>query len=71
MAVHLRRDAEERKQLAESSKDMEYNQQALYCYRKLYSLAKHTHINPLPTADRAAPAPRQMTRCIIRAVVVS
>ncbi|KIM89674.1 hypothetical protein PILCRDRAFT_812481 [Piloderma croceum F 1598] len=38
MAAHLRHDAEEWERLARSSKDMGYNQQALYCYRKLYSL---------------------------------
>ncbi|EGN99637.1 hypothetical protein SERLA73DRAFT_159861 [Serpula lacrymans var. lacrymans S7.3] len=38
MAAHLRHDAEEWDRLARHSKDLGYNQQALYCYRKLYRL---------------------------------
>ncbi|KAL9710688.1 transcription factor TFIIIC subunit tfc4 [Leucoagaricus gongylophorus] len=38
MAAHLRHDAEEWDALAQQSRDMGYNQQALYCYRKVYSL---------------------------------
>ncbi|EKM76639.1 hypothetical protein AGABI1DRAFT_122552 [Agaricus bisporus var. burnettii JB137-S8] len=38
MAAHLRHDAEEWDGLARQSRDLGYNQQALYCYRKAYSL---------------------------------
>ncbi|KAF8549682.1 TPR-like protein [Imleria badia] len=38
MAAHLRRDAEEWERLARQSRDLGFNQQALYCYTKLYSL---------------------------------
>ncbi|KAF8812960.1 TPR-like protein [Phlegmacium glaucopus] len=38
MAAHLRHDAEEWDRLARESKEHGYNQQALYCYRKVYSL---------------------------------
>ncbi|KAH7911471.1 hypothetical protein BJ138DRAFT_1237800 [Hygrophoropsis aurantiaca] len=38
MAAHLKHDAEEWERLANQSRDLGYNQQALYCYRKLYSL---------------------------------
>ncbi|KAK0189733.1 hypothetical protein F5146DRAFT_1103820 [Armillaria mellea] len=38
MAAHLRHDAEEWDRLARQSKDLGYNQQALYCFRKVYSL---------------------------------
>ncbi|KAJ3569113.1 hypothetical protein NP233_g5266 [Leucocoprinus birnbaumii] len=38
MAAHLRHDAEEWDDLAQKSREMGYNQQALYCYRKVYSL---------------------------------
>ncbi|KAF8060194.1 hypothetical protein FPV67DRAFT_1513697 [Lyophyllum atratum] len=38
MAAHLRHDAEEWDRLAHQSRELGYNQQALYCYRKVYSL---------------------------------
>ncbi|KAF8636092.1 hypothetical protein AX17_003797 [Amanita inopinata Kibby_2008] len=38
MAAHLTHDAEEWDRLARQSRDVGYKQQALYCYRKLYSL---------------------------------
>ena len=38
MAAHLRHDAEEWDRLARQSREHGYNQQALYCYRKLYRL---------------------------------
>ncbi|THV03835.1 TPR-like protein [Dendrothele bispora CBS 962.96] len=38
MAAHLRHDAEEWDKLAMQSKELGYHQQALYCYRKVYSL---------------------------------
>ncbi|KAF4623249.1 hypothetical protein D9613_002332 [Agrocybe pediades] len=38
MAAHLRHDAEEWDRLARQSRAHGYNQQALYCYRKVYSL---------------------------------
>ncbi|KAF9481095.1 TPR-like protein [Pholiota conissans] len=38
MAAHLRHDAEEWDRLARQSREHGYNQQALYCYRKVYSL---------------------------------
>lgn len=38
VAAHLRHDAEEWERLARQSRDLGYNQQALYCYSKLYSL---------------------------------
>ncbi|KXN83202.1 Transcription factor tau subunit sfc4 [Leucoagaricus sp. SymC.cos] len=38
MAAHLRHDAEEWDALAQQSRDLGYSQQALYCYRKVYSL---------------------------------
>lgn len=38
MAAHLRHDAEEWDRLAKQSRTLGYNQQALYCYRKIYSL---------------------------------
>ncbi|KAG6331587.1 hypothetical protein ID866_7502 [Astraeus odoratus] len=38
MAAHLRHDAEEWERLARQSRELGYNQQALYCYSKLYSL---------------------------------
>lgn len=38
MAAHLRHDADEWDALAQQSREMGYNQQALYCYRKVYSL---------------------------------
>ncbi|KAF9450761.1 TPR-like protein, partial [Macrolepiota fuliginosa MF-IS2] len=38
MAAHLRHDAEEWDALARQSRDLGYSQQALYCYRKVYSL---------------------------------
>ncbi|KAH7927002.1 TPR-like protein [Leucogyrophana mollusca] len=38
MAAHLKHDAEEWDRLANQSRDLGYNQQALYCYSKLYSL---------------------------------
>ncbi|KAF9011799.1 hypothetical protein BDQ17DRAFT_1420213 [Cyathus striatus] len=38
MAAHLRHDAEEWDRLARQSREHGYNQQALYCYRKAYSL---------------------------------
>ncbi|KAG6863908.1 hypothetical protein C0991_002154, partial [Blastosporella zonata] len=38
MAAHLRHDADEWDRLANQSRDQGYNQQALYCYRKVYSL---------------------------------
>lgn len=38
MAAHLRHDAEEWDRLAKQSRELGYNQQALYCYRKIYSL---------------------------------
>ncbi|RDB18196.1 Transcription factor tau subunit sfc4 [Hypsizygus marmoreus] len=38
MAAHLRHDADEWDRLANQSRELGYNQQALYCYRKVYSL---------------------------------
>jgi len=38
MAAHLTHDADEWDRLARQSKERGYNQQALYCYRKVYSL---------------------------------
>ncbi|KAL0577198.1 transcription factor TFIIIC subunit tfc4 [Marasmius crinis-equi] len=38
MAAHLKFDAEEWAWLARQSKDLGFHQQALYCYRKVYSL---------------------------------
>ncbi|KAI6048063.1 hypothetical protein EDC04DRAFT_2556141 [Pisolithus marmoratus] len=38
VAAHLRHDAEEWERLAKQSRELGYNQQALYCYSKLYSL---------------------------------
>ncbi|TFK37274.1 hypothetical protein BDQ12DRAFT_736397 [Crucibulum laeve] len=38
MAAHLRHDADEWGRLARQSREHGYNQQALYCYRKVYSL---------------------------------
>ncbi|KAG1750557.1 uncharacterized protein EDB91DRAFT_1108147 [Suillus paluster] len=38
MAAHLRPDADEWERLAAQSRDLGYNQQALYCYSKVYSL---------------------------------
>ncbi|KIJ97070.1 hypothetical protein K443DRAFT_10140 [Laccaria amethystina LaAM-08-1] len=38
MAAHLRHDADEWDRLARQSMEHGYNQQALYCYRKVYSL---------------------------------
>ncbi|KAF9241292.1 hypothetical protein BU15DRAFT_73419 [Melanogaster broomeanus] len=38
MAAHLRHDAEEWERLAAQSRTLGFNQQALYCYTKLYSL---------------------------------
>ena len=38
MAAHLRHDAEEWDRLARQSRDHGYNQQALYCYRKVHRL---------------------------------
>jgi len=38
MAAHLRHDAEEWDRLARQSREQGHNQQALYCYRKVYSL---------------------------------
>ncbi|EDR07780.1 uncharacterized protein LACBIDRAFT_297936 [Laccaria bicolor S238N-H82] len=38
MAAHLRHDADEWDRLARQSREHGYNQQALYCYRKVYSL---------------------------------
>ncbi|KIJ64224.1 hypothetical protein HYDPIDRAFT_175610 [Hydnomerulius pinastri MD-312] len=38
MAAHLRHDAEEWERLARQSSALGFNQQALYCYTKLYSL---------------------------------
>ncbi|KAF8957215.1 hypothetical protein BDZ97DRAFT_1924824 [Flammula alnicola] len=38
MAAHLQHDADEWDRLARQSREHGYNQQALYCYRKLYSL---------------------------------
>ncbi|KAF9821450.1 hypothetical protein IEO21_00696 [Rhodonia placenta] len=38
MAAHLTHDADAWEELAQKSKDMGYNQQALYCYGKIYSL---------------------------------
>ncbi|KAJ3836438.1 hypothetical protein F5878DRAFT_259541 [Lentinula raphanica] len=38
MAAHLSHDAEEWDRLAHESRNLGFNQQALYCYRKLYSL---------------------------------
>ncbi|KAG6888878.1 hypothetical protein C0995_005133 [Termitomyces sp. Mi166 len=38
MAAHLRHDADEWDRLANQSREQGYNQQALYCYRKVYSL---------------------------------
>ncbi|KAG5653250.1 hypothetical protein H0H81_001507 [Sphagnurus paluster] len=38
MAAHLRHDADEWDRLAIQSRELGYNQQALYCYRKVYSL---------------------------------
>ncbi|PPQ68724.1 hypothetical protein CVT26_003630 [Gymnopilus dilepis] len=38
MAAHLRHDADEWYSLARQSREHGYNQQALYCYRKVYSL---------------------------------
>ncbi|KAF5378579.1 hypothetical protein D9615_007122 [Tricholomella constricta] len=38
MAAHLRHDAEEWDRLANQSRELGYHQQALYCYRKVYSL---------------------------------
>ncbi|KAG0701633.1 hypothetical protein DFH29DRAFT_806009 [Suillus ampliporus] len=38
MAAHLRHDADEWERLAAQSRDLGYNQQALYCYSKVYSL---------------------------------
>ncbi|KAJ7594254.1 hypothetical protein C8J56DRAFT_926291 [Mycena floridula] len=51
MAAHLRHDAEEWERLATQSRDLGLNQQALYCYRKLYSLDP-TNVDAL--WDRAA-----------------
>ncbi|KAG2139828.1 uncharacterized protein EDB93DRAFT_1241934 [Suillus bovinus] len=38
MAAHLRHDADEWERLAAQSRDLGYNQQAIYCYSKVYSL---------------------------------
>ncbi|KAF8153752.1 hypothetical protein B0H34DRAFT_65394 [Crassisporium funariophilum] len=38
MTAHLRHDADEWDRLARQSREHGYNQQALYCYRKVYSL---------------------------------
>ncbi|KAG2354401.1 hypothetical protein BDR07DRAFT_1306230 [Suillus spraguei] len=38
MAAHLRHDADEWERLAVQSRDLGYNQQAIYCYSKVYSL---------------------------------
>ncbi|KAJ3881396.1 hypothetical protein F5051DRAFT_397138 [Lentinula edodes] len=38
MAAHLRHDAEEWDRLAHESRNLGFYQQALYCYRKIYSL---------------------------------
>ena len=38
MAAHLNHDADEWADLAKQSKELGYNQQALYCYGKIYSL---------------------------------
>ncbi|KIK67134.1 hypothetical protein GYMLUDRAFT_37174 [Collybiopsis luxurians FD-317 M1] len=38
MAAHLRHDAEEWDRLARESRELGFHQQALYCYRKVYSL---------------------------------
>ncbi|KIK91737.1 hypothetical protein PAXRUDRAFT_148847 [Paxillus rubicundulus Ve08.2h10] len=38
MAAHLRHDAEEWERLAGQSRSLGFNQQAVYCYTKLYSL---------------------------------
>ncbi|EIN05645.1 TPR-like protein [Punctularia strigosozonata HHB-11173 SS5] len=38
MAAHLKHDPEEWDELAKQSREMGYMQQALYCYRKIYSL---------------------------------
>jgi len=38
MAAHLRHDAEEWDRLARQSREHGFNQQALYCYRKVYRL---------------------------------
>ncbi|KAG5642746.1 hypothetical protein DXG03_002261 [Asterophora parasitica] len=38
MAAHLRHDADEWDRLATQSRELGHNQQALYCYRKVYSL---------------------------------
>ncbi|KAG6836328.1 hypothetical protein H0H93_009078 [Arthromyces matolae] len=38
MGAHLRHDAEEWNRLAGQSRELGFNQQALYCYRKVYSL---------------------------------
>ncbi|KIK17328.1 hypothetical protein PISMIDRAFT_15206 [Pisolithus microcarpus 441] len=51
VAAHLRHDAEEWERLARQSKDLGYQQQALYCYSKLYSLDP-TNVDAL--WDRAA-----------------
>ena len=51
MAAHLRHDADEWDRLARQSREHGYNQQALYCYRKVYSLDP-THVDAL--WDRAS-----------------
>lgn len=51
MAAHLRHDADEWDRLANQSREQGYNQQALYCYRKVYSLDP-TNVNAL--WDRAS-----------------
>ncbi|KAG9310821.1 hypothetical protein JVU11DRAFT_8674 [Chiua virens] len=38
MAAHLRRDSEEWERLARKSRELGFNQQALYCYTKVYNL---------------------------------
>lgn len=51
MGAHLHHDAEEWERLAKESKEMSFNQQALYCYGKVYSLDP-SNLNAL--WDRAA-----------------
>ncbi|CCM04149.1 uncharacterized protein FIBRA_06311 [Fibroporia radiculosa] len=51
MAAHLNHDAEEWDQLARQSRELGYNQQALYCYRKAFNLDP-TNVNAL--WDRAS-----------------
>ncbi|KAI0629317.1 TPR-like protein [Trametes polyzona] len=51
MAAHLNHDADEWGELAQQSKALGYNQQALYCYGKLYHLDP-TNVNAL--WDRAS-----------------